>query len=581
MQQFMVPLCLVVGLMASGCSQISSLGLGKSDTTPRWESARLDFVVDREEAKRTLRASNRAERERRMQEVFAQETDGTEPNNADDKVIQMISKPNRGNQQFREEANHNRVQHARQTNPLNPRAVSEPSASVVAHPLHPRSQQLSPQANSDQVVIQQLPPMVPAPLERNAQQSMLVPKTDAATAPVQHRRTNAGEIQLVGWDEEIQQQDETKEEPQTDASVATSEPKRDAFTDGDFFAAGWCRNDTCQDGCEECKSVQASDSDPKVPNIVPAQFQVKDGPKWELPGLDMKLKPLRTAQGTPRLPAPGLRSDQPTQLPVPGKQQEGSQDQPIRTASATLGNRTANSVSNADFHAADTPPMTWRQHLNQAMETIQAQIKSSTDFSEQRQLQGKLELLRLMPSHLDDQQQQYMDALTELLQSTTGTEPVDIYEAGQTLNQLRDAIAYLETIAGMKVVNAHFCTKVKGFGQFEAVETKVFEPGQTILIYCEIENHTSQQKVIDDKQMSSTRLGGSCIVYDMNQNVVQQEEFPVVEDLATQRRRDFYMHIPFVVGDLPPGKYKYQLMIDDIGGGKSASLEPALIFEVR
>ena len=87
--------------------------------------------------------------------------------------------------------------------------------------------------------------------------------------------------------------------------------------------------------------------------------------------------------------------------------------------------------------------------------------------------------------------------------------------------------------------------------------------------------------MVKEQMMSSTRLAGSYIVYDANQEVVQQEKFPVVEDLARKRRRDFYMHLPFVVGDLSPGKYTYQLMVDDVGGGKSASLEPALQFEVK
>lgn len=589
MQQFMVPLGLVVALLGSGCSQMNPLGIGKSDAAPSWERARLDFVVDREEAKRSLRAANRAERERDLQDGFASEAQEPERDMSPEKVIHMVSKPRQvtPRQPNRGVASQGFARQARDNNPLHPKAAMSPSASLVSHPLIPRNQQaqLSPQNNMEDdvadVVIQHLPPMVPAPLERQTQSSMLVPKTDSATAPVKTGRGSFDSVQLVNWEQEVQEKESSKAE-QHDEPSASSPPKRDEFTDQDFYVAGWCKNQGCEGQCD-CPTAQKipTDVDPTLPAVLPAQFQVEDGPQWELPGLGVELKPLRGAAGNPPLPIPGLRSNQATKLPIPNTQQKGAQDQGIRTASATMGDRTADAVTNADFRAADTPPLTWRQHLNKAMDTIQNQIKSTNDLTEQRQLQGKLELLRLMPSHLDEQQQQYMDALTELLQTTAGSQPLDIYEAGQTLGQLRDAISYLETIAGMKVVNANFCSKVKGFGQFEVMEQRVFEPGQTVLIYCEIENHTSQQKVVNGKEMTSTKLAGSCIVYDENQKVVQQEEFSVVEDLATQRRRDFYMHIPFVVGDLPPGKYRYQLMIDDVGGGKSASLEPALEFEVR
>lgn len=590
MQQLIVPMWLVVALLASGCSQMSPLGLGKSDAAQSWEASRLDFVVDREEAKRSLRAENRAERERRFRDEFARQDEASERKSPPEKIIHMVSKPRqmRPQQPNRGGATPDLNRQDHFNNTFNPDIDPSPSASLVSHPLNPREQglQLTPQTNHQSdvadVVIQQLPPMVPAPLERQSNPSMLVPKTDAATSPTRTNQRSFDSVQLVAWEQEVQEEESSTKDDNS-KGAASSQPERDEFTDQDFYAAGWCQNQECEDECK-CPPVQKIPSkvNPELPAVLPAQFQVVDGPRWELPGLDVGLKPLRNQAGTPAMPLPGLQSQPATQLPIPNQKTNGTQEEPrVRTASASLDGRNVDSVTNADFRAKDAVPLTWRQHLNNAMETIQNQIRSTHDLTEQRQLQGKLDLLRLMPSHLDEQQQQYMDALTELLQSTTGTQPVDIYEAGQTLNQLRDAISYLEAIAGMKVVNANFCSKVKGFGQFDVMEQRIFEPGQTVLIYCEIENHTSQTKVIDGKQMTSTRLAGSCVVYDENQKVVQQEEFPVVEDLATQRRRDFYMHIPFVVGDLPPGKYQYQLMIDDVGGGKSASLEPALEFEVR
>ena len=116
-------------------------------------------------------------------------------------------------------------------------------------------------------------------------------------------------------------------------------------------------------------------------------------------------------------------------------------------------------------------PLTWREQLQETVSTLQSQIRISNDPNERSQLEGKLELLRLLPDELDPTQQQYLDALTDLLQATGQEHPQDVYSAGQTLEKLRSAVSYMESVASMKIVNATFCSKVVGFGQFTPTET--------------------------------------------------------------------------------------------------------------
>ncbi|MFN5709553.1 MAG: hypothetical protein ACK48X_15985, partial [Planctomycetota bacterium] len=61
----------------------------------------------------------------------------------------------------------------------------------------------------------------------------------------------------------------------------------------------------------------------------------------------------------------------------------------------------------------------------------------------------------------------------------------------------------------------------------------------------------------------------------------QQAEFPIVEDVARNRRRDFYLYVPFTVGELPAGKYRVHLLVDDLLGCKQAVLDPPVEFTVR
>ena len=62
--------------------------------------------------------------------------------------------------------------------------------------------------------------------------------------------------------------------------------------------------------------------------------------------------------------------------------------------------------------------------------------------------------------------------------------------------------------------------------------------------------------------------------------VVQQAEYPVVEDVVRKRRRDFYMYFPVQLKRLPVGSYRLELLVEDLGGNKTASM-PAMDFMVR
>lgn len=524
------------------------------------------------------------------------------------------------------------------SNPLQPKPQQlqpkTPAPQLVGHPLRPLQsdspsentirpkQQMASQTQDDPdvVTIKQLPPIT----NESTEVAKLIPRLPQREHPLtprdpsdwQSTPSNQFEnVRQVSYEQDDDSESTQDTAPKNDSAESNADnavaqgavPERDEFTDEDFYAAGWCKKPNCQDHCE-CEVVKpiANTFDDRLPGVLPVQLETEDGPQWDLPQLPVGLKPLRDvptrlAKAEPHLPIPGQNSASATRLPVLDKSRPDTHsiddalvlpanaveeiDQFVKDISnaATNAEPTANEVRAAEPHAAPATvtPLTWRQQLQQTIELIEERINNTPDLTEQHQLRGKLELLRLLPSELDDQQQQYLSALTDLLQTTAAPGHPDLFETGQTLDQLRNAVSYLESMASMKVVNASFCTKVTGFGQFKPTPGAKFNAGQQVLVYCEIENHSSQPKVVDGQALSSTRLAGSFIVYDANQQVVQQDKFPVVEDLARQRRRDFYMHIPFTVGDLPPGHYTYQLMIDDVGGGKSASLDPTLQFEVQ
>ena len=244
--------------------------------------------------------------------------------------------------------------------------------------------------------------------------------------------------------------------------------------------------------------------------------------------------------------------------------------------------------------------VTWKSRLDEAIELAEArlnQMKSPSDSGRVnlrllKALRGQMEQVENAPGNfqLSENEAQYwqhqLEAITAMLQTPAGdNQAITDYHrhqtAHETLEHLRHAVAQLESIASLKVNSGQFCTEVTGFGQFKTFPSTVFSAGQRMLIYCEVENY----KTIEHQSVTGgdfrTRLRGSFAIYDVDGKVVQQAEFPSVDDVARKRRRDFYMYMPVTLADLPQGQYVLHALVEDIYGNKTASLDPPLNFSVK
>jgi hypothetical protein len=139
----------------------------------------------------------------------------------------------------------------------------------------------------------------------------------------------------------------------------------------------------------------------------------------------------------------------------------------------------------------------------------------------------------------------------------------------------------VESKVHLQIANGALCTEVTGFGQFKPFRTSSFESGQRLLVYCEVDNYTSTLTVVDFENQFVTRLRGSYAIHDAENRVVQEADYPIVEDVARNQRRDFYMHFPIQLGDLQPGAYRIKLQIEDLNGNQTAALSTGMKFNVR
>lgn len=169
-------------------------------------------------------------------------------------------------------------------------------------------------------------------------------------------------------------------------------------------------------------------------------------------------------------------------------------------------------------------------------------------------------------------------------QTTTSQTPdVESVSGGDFEIPVRDMSIPIEPVASVAfhVSHAIFCTEVSGFGQFKPFHSTTFRSGQNILIYCEVENQYSEIQDSETTVQYKTRLQGSFVIYDGQGVMVEQIKYPVVEDIARRRRRDFYMYFPAQLRDLPAGQYRMELSVEDLGSQSSDSIKTGLEFQIE
>ncbi len=237
----------------------------------------------------------------------------------------------------------------------------------------------------------------------------------------------------------------------------------------------------------------------------------------------------------------------------------------------------------------------WDVQIQQAIDKVQGRIESETDELGRNGLEVNLRLLQMLKRQMADVEdkrpslsnqeraywQHQLDAINAMLESgPNATDQARHATTLSTLKHLRKAVERLESIANLGVTNPAFCREVSGYGKFRPFETTSFKTDQKMLVYCEIENYKSILKTANLDSRYHTKLRGSYAIYDSQGRAVQQAEYPVVEDVVRNRRRDFYMYFPVQLNKLDAGGYRMELMIEDLNGNKSASLPP-MEFQVQ
>jgi hypothetical protein len=161
--------------------------------------------------------------------------------------------------------------------------------------------------------------------------------------------------------------------------------------------------------------------------------------------------------------------------------------------------------------------------------------------------------------------------LTALAATTSPTPPPPPDRAAL----VQAAVAALEERAPLAISALELCRKVKGFGDFEPIDSTSCRPGRSVIVYCEM----TGLRYAAEGDMYRSRLSSRIeVVASGGGEPVWKHDLGTAGELGRRRRRDFYVNYRVTLPEgLSPGSYELRLIQDDLVANRSASRSVPLV----
>jgi hypothetical protein len=155
--------------------------------------------------------------------------------------------------------------------------------------------------------------------------------------------------------------------------------------------------------------------------------------------------------------------------------------------------------------------------------------------------------------------QQVFWGLSNYFDKTAMADPSD--RATQTIAQLRTAVQRLKEKSKLELRNVAFCQKISSYGNYERVKRDEFSPGQSVLLYAEVENFKSEATTEGPYR---TILKSTIDIFDSHGTRVVTMPFQPPDDLCASQRRDYYNTYEFAIPQrIGIGPHTLKLTVED------------------
>lgn len=155
--------------------------------------------------------------------------------------------------------------------------------------------------------------------------------------------------------------------------------------------------------------------------------------------------------------------------------------------------------------------------------------------------------------------------------------PVPSRRLSSALPEMRKATGFLAAASDtLEVRGLEFCTEIEAYGEVTPFGSRRFEPGQEVILYCEIENF----KAAKLENGFETHLKGSYDLIDADGRRISSQTLPEDRQVSKRWLRDYFVAYQMYLPDaIEPGRYQLRLTMEDLHGKKYG--QSTLDFEIK
>jgi hypothetical protein len=154
-------------------------------------------------------------------------------------------------------------------------------------------------------------------------------------------------------------------------------------------------------------------------------------------------------------------------------------------------------------------------------------------------------------------------------------------EIARVAEQVQALIASEKSPPPIVLERLCFCRRIEMFGLYDPLPAEhEFRPGELARVYVEVRNPSSVRHEVEPGQVRwLTQLASTAEIRDVAGKTVWRHNFHRDRpDMSRSKRHDHFEHYRFCVPELPPGRYKLWIRVEDVPTKRSA--QRALEFRV-
>lgn len=246
-----------------------------------------------------------------------------------------------------------------------------------------------------------------------------------------------------------------------------------------------------------------------------------------------------------------------------------------RSSDSQTANSLADVDSSAELESFAHP--CWDDLLDSLVGMTRDRADESGPDAARAQIQlALLELLRRSQesdSGLAMPDPQLWNHLDPAIQYCFGSRAAGNYSLQEVVRSLQVATELLRGPGRFQPRGLAFCSRIRGFGNIDRIDSNSFRPGQPVLLYSEVEHFLSEPELGGFR----TRISSRVELLDAGGRVIWNQDFAAIDDTSGGPRRDFFLSYRFALPQtVAPGIYSIRLTLCDELANRSASAAIAL-----